>query len=162
MLPFIFLLQSVQLISLKNNPHWALKCVSLFMQLDFAPRLQHSLYVRSRLIIIPIVIIRTYSFFFIISRWSFYESLSHSLSHFVTPLHFPSSPPPSPTRPPLPCCVHMMNSEQMKDALSTLFWKVLSWERCKLKMFFSPLHLFLGFLSSIPPSLHLPPSVSQY
>lgn len=92
------------LLKKKIDLHWSLKCVSLFMQLDFAPKLQHSLYVRSRLIIIiPIVIIRTYSFFFIISRWSFYESLSHSLSHFAPPL--PPFLNPSLSHPSLLCLV---------------------------------------------------------
>lgn len=69
----------------------------------------------------------------------------------------------------LPCCVHIMNSEKMKDALSTLFWKVLSQVWCKLNISFSasvPLvcsstFLFLLFSLSLSLSLCFPPSVSQ-
>lgn len=64
-------------------------------------------------------------FFLIISRLSFCESLSLILYLTLSPpsASLPPSliPPPSSPLPSLACCVHMMNSEQMKDALSTLF-----------------------------------------
>lgn len=56
-------------------------------------------------------------------------SLEPSLSHRLLLSH-----------PPLLCFSLVVsiwwNSEYMKDALSTLFWKVVSQERCKLNMFF--------------------------
>ena len=65
-------------------------------------------------------------------------SLSHSLHLTLFP---PLSSTPSIF---LPCCVYMMNEGEIKDALSTLFWKALSQERCKLNIFLS---------ASVPPPL---------
>lgn len=46
------------------------------------------------------------------------------------------------------CCVHMTNSEQMRDALSALFWKVPSQVRCKLNISCPP-HLSRLFVPLI-------------